>query len=66
MPIYEFKCKKCGHRFEDLVRSASAGDDLECPECGARGAEKLMSSFATACSEGGSGAGGRGTSGPFR
>lgn len=44
MPLYEFKCRKCGHLFERLVR---AGGDLPgtCPKCGARRPEKLFSAF---------------------
>lgn len=43
MPIYDFDCQACGHRFEELV---SAGDRPACPECGAAGAEQLFSPFA--------------------
>ena len=32
MPLYEYKCKKCGHRFE-LIQSFSAEDAKECPVC---------------------------------
>ena len=46
MPVYEFACKDCGARFEELVR---AGDEakLACPECGSQAIERLFSSFAT-------------------
>ena len=30
MPIYEFECRKCGARFEELVR---AGEKAPCPQC---------------------------------
>ena len=42
MPIYEYKCKKCEACFEKLV---FAGDEepVECPECGTRQVDKLMS-----------------------
>ena len=34
MPVYDYKCPKCGHRF-DLLRSMSARDeDVRCPKCG--------------------------------
>jgi putative FmdB family regulatory protein len=40
MPIYDFKCVKCGHRFEELVRvDASA----HCPKCKAKNAERQFS-----------------------
>jgi putative FmdB family regulatory protein len=45
VPIYEFECRSCGHRFEELVGSTvglKAGD-VCCPECGAADAERLLS-----------------------
>jgi putative FmdB family regulatory protein len=30
VPIYEFECRKCGARFEELVR---AGAKAPCPQC---------------------------------
>lgn len=32
MPLYEYRCKKCGHQFEK-IQSFSAPDEKECPEC---------------------------------
>jgi putative FmdB family regulatory protein len=32
MPLYEYQCKQCGHRFE-LIQSFSAEDPKECPVC---------------------------------
>ena len=32
MPIYEFECAACGHRFERLQKIADA-DPTECPQC---------------------------------
>ena len=32
MPLYEYKCKQCGHRFE-LIQSFSAENAKECPVC---------------------------------
>jgi putative FmdB family regulatory protein len=33
MPIYEFQCKACGHRFERLQKLSDADPDT-CPVCG--------------------------------
>lgn len=33
MPIYEFECGACGHRFDRLQR-LSDPDPRDCPECG--------------------------------
>ncbi len=41
MPLYEFKCKKCGHRFE-RIQSYSAADPTECPVCQGE-VERLLS-----------------------
>jgi putative FmdB family regulatory protein len=30
MPIFDFQCRKCGHRFEELVRGDATP---ECPKC---------------------------------
>jgi len=45
MPVYEFKCKKCGHRFE-LTESISKHDKHreKCPECGSRSIQNIVSS----------------------
>jgi putative FmdB family regulatory protein len=44
MPIYEFICKKCGNRFETLVRTGS-GKAIVCPTCECEDVRKLFSSF---------------------
>jgi len=41
MPTYEYKCPKCGTRFERLQK-ISAPPGAKCPKCGAR-AERLIS-----------------------
>jgi putative FmdB family regulatory protein len=46
MPLYEYKCKKCGHRFE-LIQSFSAEDPKECPACHGE-VERLISTPARA------------------
>ena len=52
MPIYEYVCKRCGHEFEELVKSISSRDEVACPSCGAAGAARQLSVFAAR--EGGS------------
>lgn len=41
MPIYDFECESCGHRFEELV-AAGAGPGA-CPACGAERCRRLYS-----------------------
>ena len=45
MPIYEYRCDKCGRRFEELVLTAS--DEVECPHCGCGKVERLISPFSS-------------------
>ena len=66
MPIYEFRCKSCGHVFEELLIRSTDKDELECPKCGTPKIDQLMSSFAcgkashSPSSGGGGGCGGGG------
>jgi putative FmdB family regulatory protein len=42
LPLYEYKCVKCGHRFEK-IESLSASTTKKCPKCGSK-AERQLSS----------------------
>ncbi len=44
MPMYEYACSGCSHKFETLVR---AGSVPQCPICHSTQLEKLLSVFAT-------------------
>ena len=46
MPIFEFVCQDCGTPFEELVRSASATDEVVCPYCASNQVAKQISTFA--------------------
>lgn len=41
MPLYEYRCKSCGHTFEK-IQSFSAPEEKECPVCHGE-VEKLLS-----------------------
>lgn len=43
MPIYEYECRQCGHRFEYLVLSRTP--PAACPSCQAGDVEQLISAF---------------------
>jgi putative FmdB family regulatory protein len=43
LPLYEYKCVKCGHRFEK-IESVSASDSKKCPKCGAKAPRQLSAS----------------------
>lgn len=34
MPIYEYQCPKCQHRFEEWVKVSEAHGQEPCPKCG--------------------------------
>jgi len=42
MPIYEFQCKACGHRFERLQKMSDA-DPMVCPNCGESQVGRMLS-----------------------
>ncbi|MET4677475.1 MULTISPECIES: FmdB family zinc ribbon protein [unclassified Luteibacter] len=42
MPIYEFQCKACGHRFERLQKMSDA-DPTVCPTCGEPQVGRMLS-----------------------
>ena len=44
MPIYEFRCEACGELFEALVDAGTT--DQECRNCGAPGADRVLSAQA--------------------
>jgi putative FmdB family regulatory protein len=43
MPVYEYVCGKCSHRFEVFVRSG--GKAVACPECSSKKVDKVYSVF---------------------
>lgn len=48
MPIYEFVCESCGHRFEELVGThvGRSAVDVACPECDSAEVERQLSTYA--------------------
>ena len=51
MPIYEYRCKKCGKRFSVLTLRVSETPVPQCDKCGSRSADRLLSRFAMPKSE---------------
>ena len=50
MPLFEYACRDCGHRFEFLTR---AGQTPACPTCTSTALDKQLSVFAVAVPAGG-------------
>lgn len=57
MPIYEYACRACDHRFDKLVRTMSEPKSPECPKCGSKKTERALSVFAAVSSGGKSASG---------
>jgi putative FmdB family regulatory protein len=52
MPIYEYECRSCGHRFERLLRPPAPLDGIHrCPSCTDENVERLLSPFAVSSAQ---------------
>lgn len=60
MPLYEYRCRDCHHRFEVLQRLGDGPEGLICPQCGAEAPTRQLSTFATTSSSTQASAGGCG------
>ena len=45
MPIFEYRCKRCGHVTSFLEKAGSEKGRV-CEKCGSKATEKLLSTFA--------------------
>ena len=54
MPIYEFRCAKCGHIQEFLTTSSTEQVELKCPECEGDELERVLSQVSYAMGSSGS------------
>jgi len=46
MPIYEYKCSSCAHKFDLLRPSALSNEPADCPKCSKQSSRVLVASFA--------------------
>ena len=47
MPIYEYRCRKCEKIFEKIQKLNEGEDSLQCPYCGEKKPEKILSGFSS-------------------
>jgi len=47
MPIYEYRCRKCGEIFEKIQKLNEGEESLMCPYCGEWKPEKILSGFSS-------------------
>jgi len=45
MPIYEYRCLKCGERFETFKGISQSDKEVLCPKCGEKSPSRVLSSF---------------------
>ena len=45
MPLFEFRCSKCGKKFAQLIGMTADSSIPACPRCGGTEVEKLISRF---------------------
>jgi putative FmdB family regulatory protein len=51
MPIFEYRCESCGHKFETILFGEQKP---ECPKCHTEKLEKQLSTFAVSAKSSGS------------
>lgn len=64
MPIYRYRCKKCGKEFDFLHKSMSASEEVRCEACGEKDVERILAPFSVGADTTSSGSGGSGGSCP--
>ncbi len=47
MPMYEYQCQSCEHKFELMQSINARPEDTSCPKCHEMKSHRLMSSFAS-------------------
>ncbi|MFN3413550.1 MAG: FmdB family zinc ribbon protein [Thermoanaerobaculum sp.] len=50
MPLYEYQCEACGHRFEVWQRMGAGSQGVSCPQCGSQEVKKVLSTFVSSTS----------------
>lgn len=45
LPMYEYECAACGHKFEKLKRLINLDGKLKCPNCGGHKTNRIFSAF---------------------
>lgn len=62
MPLYDFRCEECGHKFTVLV-GVEERHKVTCPQCASRSVKQLITPCAVQVKGGGGSCGGTSTAG---
>ena len=41
MPLYEYRCLRCHHKFEKIMSFYRSREEVKCPKCGYRAARQI-------------------------
>ncbi len=53
MPMYDYHCRSCNYKFEELVDSSTESDEnIVCPACDSNNSERLLSAPAISTGQG--------------
>ena len=50
MPVYEYKCKSCGEKFEVRCSLQDQEKEPKCPKCGSHDTQRVFGSFGSTSS----------------
>ncbi|MFH1647111.1 MAG: zinc ribbon domain-containing protein [Chloroflexota bacterium] len=53
MPIYAYKCRQCGEKFEQFRGIYDTDSEVECPKCGTKDPVRVLAPFFSRNSSGG-------------
>lgn len=45
MPLFDYLCRKCRHKYEEIVSNTEDSTAGVCPKCGAHGSERQIVRF---------------------
>jgi len=45
MPLYDYQCTSCEHKFSELRRGSEKDESISCPDCGINVTKRLVTGF---------------------
>ena len=66
MPIYSYHCEQCQTEFTELRQCSEMDAPIDCPECGGRESQRMLSGFAVGSGAASTASSSQPASSPFR